>query len=294
MSTARFALPVAVILFVTACSAPTTPPTGSPSGSATPSPVPTIAGIDHQTGASDVILRLEQGGGFVPAEFLVTTAPLFTLYGDGTIVFRDDRVAPPESTDGINRSLPFKTARLSEQQIQALLDSAINQSRLGVARALYDPGTVADAGSTTFTLDAGGAEKKVSVVALGMTESWQGPDAQIVGALSKLADRLRAFDENGTFPTQKYVPTRYRALLWEFVGAGVEPRAWPWPELTVADFVAPAGDGPSFPRRVMTADDAAKLGVKDIEGGVIPFPIKAPDGTIHNFALRPLLPDETA
>ncbi|MFL5680584.1 MAG: hypothetical protein ACJ77B_08290 [Chloroflexota bacterium] len=291
MSTTRFALPVVVILLVAACSASAAPPSGSPTGSRAPSPSPTIAGIQHATGPGDVVLRMEQGGGFVNPEFLLTNGPLFTLYGDGTIVFRDDRVAPPESTDGINRALPYKTARLSEQQIQALLESAITEGRLGVARALYDPGNIADAGSTTFTLDAGGVKKTVSVVALGM-ESWPGPDAPVVASMAKLADRLRAFDENGTFPTQTYAPAGYRALLWENAGGGAEPHAWPWPELKATDFVAPAGDGPSFPRRVMTPADAAKLGIKGIEGGVMAFPIKAPDGKIYNFALRPLLPDE--
>ncbi|MFL5680698.1 MAG: hypothetical protein ACJ77B_08860, partial [Chloroflexota bacterium] len=82
MSTTRFALPVVVILLVAACSASAAPPSGSPTGSPAPSPSPTVAGIQHATGPGDVVLRMEQGGGFVNPEFLLTNGPLFTLYGD--------------------------------------------------------------------------------------------------------------------------------------------------------------------------------------------------------------------
>src|SRR5207244_118611 len=77
MSTTRFALPVVVILLVAACSAAAAPPSSSPSGSPAPSPSPTVAGIDHPTGARDVVLRMEQGGGFVNPEFVITNGPLF-------------------------------------------------------------------------------------------------------------------------------------------------------------------------------------------------------------------------
>lgn len=298
MSNARFALPVVVLLLAAGCAAPAAPPSGSgstpPSASASPSPAPTVAGIDHATGHGDVLLRLEQGGGLIGPEWFVTNAPIFTLYGDGTIIFRNDRESPPEPTDGVARNLPFRTARLSEDQIQSLLDSAINEGGLGVARGLYDPGNIADAGSTIFTIHAGGVEKTVSVVALGMQDQ-PGPDSAILTALARLADRLRQLDEGGLYATEKYMPDRYRALLWEQGFASeTPPRAWPWPELKVSDFMAPAGDGPTFPRRVMSPAEAAKLGIPNIEGGFQPLPMKGPDGKTYSFALRPLLPDEAA
>src|SRR6202008_3792792 len=46
------------------------PGSGSPGSSAPPSAAPSIEGIDHPTGATDVVLQLEEGGGFVPIDFL--------------------------------------------------------------------------------------------------------------------------------------------------------------------------------------------------------------------------------
>src|SRR5262249_15209572 len=63
------------------------PPASSPSFTPTSTAAPTVGAIDHPTGATDVVLRLEQGGGFAPIEMNVAEAPIFTLYGNGVIVF---------------------------------------------------------------------------------------------------------------------------------------------------------------------------------------------------------------
>jgi hypothetical protein len=290
----RLPLLACLTLLVAACAASAGP---SPAGSASapPSVAPTITGIDHATGATDVVLRMEEGGGFIRPEFLLTQGPIFTLYGDGTVIFRDTRATPPESTDGIGHALPYRTARLTEQQIQVFLDQAINGGGLGIARANYDPGNVADVPATTFTLKAGGLDKTVSVVALGMDVK-PGPDAVTLTALAKLADRLRQFDQGGTFATDVYKPAKYRGTLWDsgFV-PDTGPRAWPWPNLKPADFTAPVDPNAlTFPRRTLTADEAAQLGIPDFEGGLQQVSLKGPDGKAYSFALRPLLPDEPA
>jgi hypothetical protein len=238
---------------------------------------------------------MEEGGGFIRPEFLLTQGPIFTLYGDGTVIFRDNRATPPQTNDGIGHALPYRTARLTEQQIQALLDQAINGGGLGIARANYNPGTVADVPATTFTLKAGGLDKTVSVVALGMDVK-PGPDALTLTALAKLADRLRQFDQGGTFATDVYKPSRYRGTLWDSGGANdAGARAWPWPNLKPADFTSPADPNAlTFPRRTLSADDAAQLGIAEFEGGLQQVFLKGPDGKVYSFALRPLLPDEPA
>ena len=75
---------------VVACSA--SAPAAGPIGSPRPSPVgaahaAAVVGIVHPTGATDVVLRFDEAGGFVPVEFLAAHVPYFTLYGDGTVVF---------------------------------------------------------------------------------------------------------------------------------------------------------------------------------------------------------------
>jgi hypothetical protein len=291
MPTRRAPLLAGILLLVSACSgAASSPPGSTPS----PTPVPSL-GIEHATGATDVLLRYERGGGFMAPNSLVTEGPIFSLYRDGTIVFRDITASPPEAADGLGRGLPYRTARLSEPQIQALLQYAINDGVLGIARAQYLNNRVADAPTTVFTIHAGTLNKTVSVMALGIDAGDPGPDAPALNAMAKLAERLGNFNGGTGFETQAYMPDRYRALLLEApMGGGPAPIAWPWPDIKPADFTAPADpEALSFPRRTLTAADVAKLKLDKIEGGLLGIPVRAPDGKVYTLALRPLLPDET-
>ena len=94
---ALLALTSAFAILLVACSAGATPSAappspgtgGTPPPSSQPSDTPTTGTIDHKTGATDVILRLDEGGGFVMPAFLASQVPHFTLYGDGTVIFRN-------------------------------------------------------------------------------------------------------------------------------------------------------------------------------------------------------------
>jgi hypothetical protein len=144
---------------------PTPSPIASPASTSTSSASPETTGaIDHKTGATDVILRMERGGGFVPIAFLATQAPTFTLYGNGVIVFKP-RVAqfPQPDATGVTHNTPWRTAKLDEGQVQELLGFAITQGGLGTARAVYLAGGIADAPSTIFALRAGGLDKTVTM-----------------------------------------------------------------------------------------------------------------------------------
>src|SRR6185369_6780562 len=132
----RPAVVVFVLLAVAACS-----PGGSPtaSGSApTPSPTAAAVGIEHATGATDLILRFEEGGGFVAPGFLATEGPAFSLYGDGTAIFRDQTAVPPQNIGNVIPGVPYQIVRLTEEQVQALLEFSIGPGGLAVARAHYD------------------------------------------------------------------------------------------------------------------------------------------------------------
>src|SRR5215218_3332648 len=154
---------------------PTAEPTAAPATpSPTPTPVPTTNPdqIEHPTGAEEIILRMEEGGGFVPFGFMVTQAPTFTLYGDGTVIFK-----PVDNRPNFEAAyLPWQVAHLDETGIQALLEYALTTGRLANARESYDNPMVADAGSTMFTLDAAGQQKVVNVYALFEIPD-PGPDA---------------------------------------------------------------------------------------------------------------------
>jgi len=293
----RSLVPLVLVALVAGCGGPSaTPPAGTdgPPPDATEQPEPPGGdAIDHPTGPTDVILRYEEGGGFMMPSFLVTIAPIFTLYGDGTIVFRDprDEVAP----DGpVMRQNPFRTAVMSEAQVQELLAFALGEGGLGVARPTYENPMIADAGTAVFTVRAGGLDKTVSVYALGLDGEGV-PDLPARAAFQRLAERLMNIDNDGAFFTDVYVPEAYRGILIDEGGfADGAPMPWPFADLTEDDFtVDPTNQNLQFPSRVMTPDEAAELGIENFEGGLSGISIRSPDGsTTYSFALRPLLPDE--
>jgi hypothetical protein len=280
----------------TASPSPSSSPAGNGSPSAAPSAIPsprTVGAIDHKTGATDVVLRMEEGGGFVPIDFLATQAPSFTLYGNGVIVFqRKVETFPEPDAAGVIHGIPWRTAKLDEGQIQELLDFAITQGALGTAKDVY-MANIADAPATIFTLDAGGLEKVVTINALS-EDNTQGPDALARAAFFRLATRLRDFDRGGAIDSDVYEPAAFRGVLSERDAGGAVPTAWPWPAIKLTDFVDPnaAGGGIRLPHRTMTAGEVAALLIKDVRGSLQGVVLKGPDGKIYGFTLRALLADE--
>jgi hypothetical protein len=289
----RLALAI-VALALAACTVAGQTP--GPSGTPVPSSG-SVGAIDHATGATDVLLRYEVGGGFVGPGFFATQAPTYTLYGDGTVIFqaRDTTAAPaPANVGPIVPKPPFHTIRLSETEIQDVLAFALHDGGLAAARAQYDATQVADAPTSTFTIRAGGIDKIVAVVALGIEVS-NGTDADARAAFQRLADRLDDADHGGTIPSDIYRPARYRGVLTE---GSTAPNAiaWPWKDIPPASFVVPAApNGFQSPQRVLTPADAAVLGVTDAIGGFVGLPLLAPDRSrTYILGLRPLLPEEIA
>jgi len=296
----RRSLILAPALLVAACAGGGGPamPTATPSATApsSPSPAPSAppaGGIEHPTGATEIVLRYEEGQFMVP-EWNATQAPIFTLYGDGTVVFRDPAAQPPADENGLMVHQPFRTARLDEEQMQSLLAFAVSEGGLGVARDHYELNTVADAGTALFTINAGGRSKQVSVYALGL-EDPSAADQLIRTQFKQLADRLQRLDEGGVVPTSEYQPTAWRVTLIESGGVPTRVVAWPWKDLAPTDFAAADNAGASgFPVRVMSAKELAVLDLGDLNGGVQGLYVEAPDGKVYSIGVRPLLPDEEA
>jgi hypothetical protein len=289
-----------LILIVAACSgggatASSGPPSTAPTSTPTAAPSPSAAGfgaIDHATGATDVLLRYEEGGGFVMPAFLATQAPIFTLYGDGTIIFRNPLADAPQPVGSIFPGLPFRTAKLSEEQIQEVLAFALGDGGLGAARANYENNMVADAGTATFSVDAGGIKKVVNIYALGIDVEGVA-DAPARTAFKRLADRLADFDNNGAIATEVFKPARYRGILMDGAAAPDQKR-WPWADIKPADFPFPADPNAfQMAQRALTPADVEALGFDAVEGGFQGMVLVGPDdGKIYSLSLRPLLPDE--
>lgn len=274
------------------------PPSGAPSDapSTDSNASPDVGGdvIEHPTGATDVVLRYEEGGGFVMPGFLAAQAPHFTLYGDGRVVFRDPMAEAPPAQGSVFLNNPLKTAVLTEEQVQELLRFALGDSGLAVARPEYRNDMIADASTAVFMVNAGGIEKTVSVYALGLDGMEGVPDAAARAAFAALAQRLVSIDAGGAVQAESYVPEAYRVSIFESPGMQApDLRAWPWDDISVADF-APDADpnGLQFPHRTMTADEVAELGITDFEGGYNGLAITGDDGKLYTLAVRPLLPGD--
>ncbi len=241
------------------------------------------------------MLRYDQGGGFVMPAFQATQVPIFTLYGDGTVIFRNPTAEPPPAVGNVQPFGRFKTAKLSEDQIQSLLEFALGEGGLGIARPNYTNDMVADASTAIFAIDAGGLKKTVSVYALGM-DSGNGADAPARAAFQKLAERLGNLDANGAFQTQVYAPERYRGILSEGFAGDPGAKPWPWKDLKPADFKLPA-DPNAFQLATapLTEAQVKELGIEPYEGGFQNVTLVGPnDGKLYSLGLRPLLPDETS
>jgi hypothetical protein len=285
------AAPAILLAVVAACSpaaAPASPSgSGGPSTGPTPSPTAPSVGLEHPTGPTDIVLRFEESGGFVPVEVNATYAPSFTLYGDGRVVFRDPWAPAPEPVGNLVRAVPFQTIQLGEEAIQALLEEAIGPGGLGVASGPYT-GMSADIPTSTFTISAGGQTKQVSVT--GLSADMHPQDALVVGSLSAFAERLRGFADD-VAGEQPYLPEAYRGILFPVEQPFGPVVAWPWPDIEAEEFVA--GQNGFFLTRAMTPAEVATLGITGAEGGLQGVALQE-GGKIYTFALRPLLPDEAS
>jgi hypothetical protein len=274
-------------------SSTSTPPSSPPVGGPTSTPGP-VGAIDHSTAATDVILRYEEGGGFVPVEWTASAVPIFTLYGDGTIIFRNPRQAPLPVVGSIVPFHPLRTAKMDEAQIQSLLEFAIGGGGLGTARPNYPNDLVADASSAVFTVNAGGLTKQVTVYALGL-ETDRVPDPIARKAFLRLRERLSDIDQGGTIKTDVYAPDRYRAIILEGQPGAQGQKAWPWPDISPSEFVPDSDPNASQLRaRVVRAADIERLGINPYQGGFVGLPLADPaDGQTYTLTVRPLLPDDT-
>ncbi|HVM30018.1 MAG TPA: hypothetical protein VM305_04525 [Candidatus Limnocylindrales bacterium] len=275
-------------------SPPAATPNVSPRPVTSPSAAPTsTAGgdrISHPTGASDVILQYEMGGGFVPLEAIITQVPQFTLYGDGTVIWVSQEGGVRVGLSG-GTLPPLVEGTMDDEAIQALLRFALGQGRLAGARDHYAQDTCADCPTTTFRLHADGLQKVVTIDALG--EVNEGPDALDRNGFNLLAQTLGAFDEqarNGVAgEVSHYDPAFYRVVLSEAQEGMGDFGAWPWPELALADF-EPWEAG--WQRRaVLTRDEVAQ--VADVpNGGVAAVLVEDPEGGLWTVGARALLPHE--
>ncbi len=156
---------------------------GGGGGRPTSSPGP---GISHPAG-SDLVLRIDSAGGFVPVEFVFTALPLLTISGDGTVVVQgaQDAIFPGPAL------APIQARRLTEAGLQLVLAEVAKTGFFGTSADFNGAqAMVADANATVFTMHADGREVQVSVYALGLLAGSDPPST--MGAREREAHRVLA------------------------------------------------------------------------------------------------------
>ena len=196
------------------------------------------AAIGHPRTATDIVVRVTTGGGFVPVQVNLRALPSFTLYGDGTVVVPGAvvQIFPGPAI------YPLVRSKLSERQVQALLQRARAAGLLARGTIAYgDMGAmgVTDMPTTTVRINALGRHAQRSAYALGATAGGRLSPAQTKArkALSRFIAQL----PQGLAGT-RYAPHAIAIYAGPFQGQG-QPGAgrvrWP-----LASNLATAGTRP--------------------------------------------------
>ncbi|HEX5165546.1 MAG TPA: hypothetical protein VFV93_09135, partial [Thermomicrobiales bacterium] len=149
-------------------------PTAQPSASPTDEPASPTTNpdtIDHPTGDDDVIIRIEDVGGFVMQQSLITRLPSFILFGNGCYVVQGPQIEiyPAPALPNLQETC------LSEEGVQQILAKAKAAGLLD-GDAEYGNNMIADATTTVFTVTAGGKTSVVRAYALGMDTDANDPN----------------------------------------------------------------------------------------------------------------------
>ena len=190
-----------------------------------------------------------------------------------------------------------RSARLSEDQVQAVLADALGRGGLRAARTDYSANRVMDLPIAFFTINAGGISKRVAITGLGM-DIGSSADVPALSAFVALAGRLDDFDRgdnSGAF-SGAWTPSRYRGSLVEGQAGVPDAKAWPWTTIAPADFVTdPDPNAFPLPARVLSPAEVQAIGLKFPYGGGFQALtlVGQGDGKIYSLSLRPLLPDES-
>jgi hypothetical protein len=286
MTRMPIALAAALLIFVpTACadSAADGPDTGD---------------LAHSAERSDLLLRVQAEGGFVPVEYMLTNMPSFSLYGDGTILTPGPQIEiyPPPALPSIDQRT------VTEEGIQAILQAALDAGADG-NRDLTDMGStlITDAPDTVFTMRVEGDDTTLRVYALMELDrkppTMDAREFEARQALQRLVEDLGTLDrwlpQGSLSEAQQYRPSGSRV----FVGAyradpdlPQSPMAWSL-DRGLASFVGDAGVAGYGCGAVLDAEWTEEL-LPQVSRANQRTPWVS-EGERYSVLFRPLLPDET-
>jgi hypothetical protein len=271
---------------------------GACATSALPSSSPSGTVIVHPSGATDLVLRYEEVGGFMGPNRLLARQPIVSVYGDGTII-------TPGAVDAMfpGPALPnLRATKVTEAGLQRLLAAAALAGLLG-PDVHYDANGIADASTAQFTLVAAGSRHVISAYALGIAS----PDQEGGPAASAARAKLRVFaaalgDLRSTLAPEVIgaeAPYAFTSLrIFAAPGAPQSgdpavsrpPLAWPL-GTPLATFGAPAtGAAASFRCGVVSGPDLETL--RPLLAQATSITGWASRGSVYTLILQPMLPDD--
>ncbi|HZX56648.1 MAG TPA: hypothetical protein VFE86_18310 [Ilumatobacteraceae bacterium] len=177
---------------------PTTPDATADPTPATAAPV----AIDHPTGADDVVLKLSNEGGLVPADFHFFNTPTLLVSGDGRVF----RPAVVPAVDPGPLVPPVLVHTSPESEVEAMLRLVAEAGLLTAPPDYTGGGTIADAPDTVLTINAAGGTFVHSANALGMT----GPESGVRQQLLDATNNLLALLPMAGAVDEAFVPSVYR------------------------------------------------------------------------------------
>jgi hypothetical protein len=253
--------------------------------------------IDHPTGSTDLLLRVSDEGGFVAPEYLLTAAPAFSLFGDGTVVTQG---AQTEIYPGPALP-PLIVTHVTEDGIQALLRAAL-EAGLDTDHQYTDMGAVgiADASTTVFTFTVDGVAHVTKVYALGMLtgDQPQGMSGAEFAARTHLGtfqgslQDLRTTLPNGSVGDDApFTPSGLRLFVTDYRAGDLKEPAVDWPLATPLSSRGDPSEHAGYACVAVTgADLDAVLPLAQSANQLTPW---RSDGARFAVLFRPLLPDES-
>jgi len=265
---------------------------------------PSYASIPHPAG-SEVVVRIEWTGGFVPYQYVFTSLPRFTLLGDGRVL-----VEGPQIEIYPGPALPnVQIRRLTAEGIQSVL-FRITETGLFDANHSWNAATqfIADANSTVFTVRADNREVVVDVYALGLLTDPSGAPTGIPTDEIEAHDRLAALeadlmDLDAWMPAddwadpawQTYEPEALRLLVANIDGQppnpdGLDSKPVAWVGITDPDQFGTASTIQDFRCGVVSGEETAAWYAALSQANSLTR--WSHDGHLYSVTPRPLLPDE--
>jgi hypothetical protein len=254
-------------------------------------------GPTSPTGSAQLVLRVDEVGGFVPVQYNLTRLPLLSLYDDGLLITpgAQTEIYPGPALPAISQQ------RLSQDAIRLVLQAALDAG-LGKDRNLQTM-TVSDMPTTVFTLTIGGQTHTTQVYALAFDLGHK-PDGRMsqeeFQARKDLAAFLRDVNDLSWLPNGSvtddgiYKPTALRIYSGPYQpDPNLTQTPITWPLTPGLDTFGESSENTPGGMRCGTAtgaDAATLLPLTEQANQLTPW---TSGGTRYGLSFRPLLPDES-